>query len=168
MRRIIAVLLISATAAAVSCDVRSETAKREMEKYTSTPEPAGTPTPTATPVAMSDVAKADTSVEGPKINVDGYSLKKSVACSKYNRVTVNGDKNKLTVTGVCQQIMVNGDDNEVTADASAEFVFNGSRNILRYSRFANGEPPVIVENQQGNTIEKVASTTELPKRAIAR
>jgi hypothetical protein len=164
MKRIIAILLIVSAGVLASCDVRSETAKREMEKYTSTPEPMGTPTPTATPVNMGDVVKVDTSVEGPNISVDGYDLKKSVACPKYNRVLVNGDRNNLTVTGVCQQIMLNGDANEVTADAAAEFVINGSKNIMRYSRFANGEPPKVVENQQGNTIEKVESTGELPAR----
>jgi hypothetical protein len=52
--------------------------------------------------------------------------------------------------------MINGDNNQVTADAAAEFVLNGTSNSLKYARFVNGKQPLIADNQAGNTVEKIA------------
>ena len=41
--------------------------------------------------------------------------------------------------------------------AATEFVFNGSENTVKYSRFVNGKQPNIVENKPGNVIEQVSA-----------
>jgi hypothetical protein len=139
-----------------SCDLRSETAKRSMERFTSGPTPQLSPAPTESPVDPSDVANVDTSVEGDPIYIDGPDLKRTVNCTKFNSVKINGNKNKVTISGICKQIMINGDGNRVIADAAMEYVFNGTENVLKYSRFVNGKRPVITENRGGNEIEKAA------------
>lgn len=157
--------LVFLAAAFAACDVRSGTAKREMEKYTSTPEPPRLATPEPSPISSGDiVGPIDTTLEGKTISVEGYELKKIISCLTFDRVMINGDKNVLTVKGICKQIMVNGDGNEVKLDAAAEFVLNGSGNSIRYGRYVNGQRPVITENKPGNIIEKVFSTEErLPR-----
>jgi hypothetical protein len=136
--------------------MRSGTAKEEMDKFSGTPTPTITPVATPTPVDPTEIVQADTSLEGERLTVNGQSQNKNVACTKYDRVMVNGNGSTATITGACRQIMINGDNNQITVDAAAEFVLNGTGNSLKYSRFVNGKQPVIQENQSGNTIEKIA------------
>jgi len=147
--------LISITALA-SCDMRSGTAKEEMQKFSGTPTPTITPPPTPTPVDPADVVEADTALEGERLTVNGHSQNKTVTCTKYDRVMINGSGSTVTINGACRQIMINGDNNQVTADAAAEFVLNGTSNSLKYARFVNGKQPLIADNQAGNTVEKIA------------
>lgn len=148
------VLLIATLA---SCDLRSEIAKNNMEKYVATPTPPISPTPTIEPVDPADVVAVDTSLQGDTISIAGDKQNKTAACTKFNRVAVNGDDSVVTIKGVCRQIMINGDKNKITADAAMEFVLNGSQNTVRYSRFPNGKRPSVIENRAGNIIEKVSS-----------
>jgi hypothetical protein len=134
--------------------MRSGIAKKEMEKYELAPTPTFAPQPTGTPIDPKDIVQVDVFQEGDTISIDGLKQNKSAACKKYDRVTVNGDDSMITVKGACRQIMVNGDRNKITADAAAEFVFNGSENIVKYSRFANGKQPSVMDNQGGNVVEK--------------
>jgi hypothetical protein len=136
--------------------MRSDTAKKEMEKFSGTPTPTLPPQPTETPVDPADIVAVDINLDGDNITVNGYSQNKTAACTKYNPVIISGDKNTVVIKGACRQIMINGDGNEITADAAMEFVFNGTENTLRYARYPNGKRPIVHENQTGNTIEKVA------------
>jgi hypothetical protein len=125
-----------------------------MEKFSGTPTPTITPPPTPTPVDPADSVTVDTSQEGDRLTVNGQNQKKTVTCKKFDRVMINGSQSVVTIDGVCRQIMINGDGNQVTADAAAEFVFNGTSNSLTFKRYANGKQPVVNENQPGNVIEK--------------
>ncbi|MEO7660253.1 MAG: DUF3060 domain-containing protein [Pyrinomonadaceae bacterium] len=165
------IFLVPAIAIFVSCDLRSETAKREMEKFTSSPTPPILPTPTTTPIAPEDFVEVDVSVEGDMISINGHEQKTTSNCPKYNRLFVNGDDNNVTIKGVCQQIMINGDKNQITVDASMAFVFNGSENIVRYSRFANGKQPSVIQNREGNIVEKIpadAKTSDPTQRKLTK
>jgi hypothetical protein len=130
-----------------------------MEKFTSSPTPPIVAPPTPTPVDPADAVSVDTGIESGRISIDGYEKQTSATCSKLDRVRVNGDRNKITIKGVCRQIMVNGDSNEVNADAAIEFVFNGMENRLQYSRYPNGKAPIVTENRPGNIIEKSTAGT---------
>ena len=145
-----------------SCDVRSDTAKREMEKFTSSPTPPISAMPTPSPVDPADTVAADTSTESGSIPIDGYKKRTSVTCTKFDRVRVNGDENEVTVKGICRQIMINGDSNKVTIDAAIEFVFNGTENEVQYTRYLNGKQPVVTENRPGNIVQKASA--KLPSR----
>ena len=140
------------------CDMRSGTAKEEMEKFSGTPTPARTPVPAEIPVDPADVIRVETDVPGETVSVYGADLKKSVVCSKFNRVMVNGNRNVVTVKGACQRIMVNGDGNEVISDATLEFVLNGNKNTVNYSRFVNGKRPIVNDNGDENIIEKTSAS----------
>jgi hypothetical protein len=159
MKKLFTIVCLLFIATLASCDVRSDTAKRDMEKFISSPTPPITPFPTMTPVDPKDVVEVDTSQQGDTIHFNGEGQKKTESCTKFNRLMVNGDKYVLTIKGVCRQIMINGDGNDITADAAMEFVLNGSNNTVRYSRYANGKQPTIVESRTGNTIEKVPAST---------
>lgn len=159
MRSVLTVVCISVFAFA-SCDLRSETAKRSMERFSSSPTPQYSPVPTESPVDPADIAKADTSLEGEPIYIDGPDMKRTVNCTKFNSVKVNGNSNVVTITGVCKQVMINGDRNRITADAAVEYVFNGSENVLKYSRFVNGKRPTITQNREGNSIERKPTETK--------
>jgi hypothetical protein len=159
MRAYITVFCILLVAVLASCDLRSGTAKQEMEKWVSTPTPPFSPTPTPIPIDPADIVKVDASQDGDTIHVDGYGLKTTKNCAKFNRVMVNGDANVVTIKGVCKQIMINGDKNEVTVDASMEFVFNGTDNNAKFARYPNGKQPSVIDNQSGNIVEKVAGKT---------
>lgn len=156
MKNLIAICCLLAVATFAACDLRSGTAKQEMEKFSGSPTPPISPTPTPEPIDPADIVNVDTSQTGPSISIDGYEIKRSVNCTKYNRVLVNGDKSTITIKGVCRQVMINGDKNSVTADAAMEFVINGSENTVSYSKFANGKRPSVIENKPGNTIEQAA------------
>lgn len=138
-----------------SCDLRSGIARQNMEKYTYTPTPVASPAPTQAPIDPSEVVVVDASLDGDIVSVNGYRIKKRAECREFNRVRINGDSNTVELSGPCRQIMINGDGNVVVADAAIEFVFNGSGNTLKYSRFANGIRPAVVENLSENLVEKI-------------
>ena len=152
-----AVLLLS-IAAAGACDFRSGTAKEEMEKFSGTPTqtPTASPTSTPEPIDPADIVQVDTAQEGKTLTVNNSTPNKTITCTKFDRVMVNSSGSDVTINGACRQIMVNGSSNQIKADAALEFVFNGSGNSLKYSRFVNGKRPTIAENQSGNNIEKAA------------
>jgi hypothetical protein len=141
----------------VSCDLRSGIAKKEMEKFETAPTQAVAPQAAGTPIDAAEIVTVDPNLEGKAISIDGHRQNKTAACSKFNRLNINGDDSVIVVTGVCSKVMVNGDRNKITADAAMEFVVNGGENVITYSRFVNGKHPSVIENQKGNVIEKVAT-----------
>lgn len=150
-------ILVAAFALLTSCDVRSGTAKEEMEKFSGSPTPPlvqPSPEPTIDPA---DSIAVDVSVEGNTITVLGYKEKKTAACSKFDRVMINGDDNIVNIKGGCSQIVANGDRNQITAEASLAFVLNGSENSVKYTKYINGRRPTITEPIGGNMIEKIAA-----------
>jgi hypothetical protein len=151
-----------------SCDLRSETAKEEMEKFDG-PSKTPTPQPAATdgPVAPGDVVEVDTSLRGDAITVNGYE-KRRLTCAKFNRVAVNGERNEVTITGPCSQMMINGDNNTVKMDAAAEIVINGEHNKVEYARYANGKRPFVTDNGGDNAIEKVPFGPAIKDRSGSR
>lgn len=158
MKLLLISISLMSLAAVASCDMRSGTAKQEMEKFSGKPTPTITPPATPTPVDPGDVVQVDTSQEGGTLTVNGHSQNKKLVCTKYDRVMVNGNDSTAVIDGACRQIMINGSGNQITADAASEYVLNGTSNSLKYSRFVNGKQPVVTENQPGNTIEKVDYT----------
>ncbi len=163
--------LVSLIAVMASCDFRSGTAKEEMEKWESKPASSVALSPTPTPIDASEIVTIDTNVQGDMLSANGHTQKSSTACTKFNRLLINGDDGVINVTGACRQIMVNGDRNKITVDAAMEFVLNGSENNVKYSRFVNGKAPSVVENKAGNVIEKVGAatmTTGQPRRKIVK
>ena len=156
MKTLLTAISLISIAITASCDMRSGTAKEEMDKFSGTPTPSITPAPTATPVDPADAVAVDTSLEGETLTVNGPQQKQTLKCIKYDRVMINGSGSVVNISGVCRQVMVNGNENQITADAAAEFVFNGTENSLIYMRFPNGKQPTITQNQPGNTVEKLA------------
>lgn len=169
MNTVLTYLLVLLIAILTSCDMRSGIAKKDMEKYELAPTPTIAPQPTGTPVDPAAIVQVDVYQEGDTISIDGLKLNKTAVCAKYNRVTVNGDDSIVTVNGACRQIMINGDRNKITADAAAEFVFNGDENIVKYSRFPNGKQPSVVDNRGGNIVEKIpvqATTNQQKQKSV--
>ncbi|HQZ97824.1 MAG TPA: DUF3060 domain-containing protein [Pyrinomonadaceae bacterium] len=160
MRNFITICVLAAVVGILtSCDVRSGTAKEEMEKFSGSPTPTfAPPSPEITPDPADSIA-VDVSMEGSTITVLGYKEKKSAICSKFDRVMINGDDNVLNIKGGCSQIVANGDRNQITAEASLAFVLNGSDNSVKYSKYVNGRRPTITEPVGGNTIEKIPAPT---------
>ena len=158
MKVFVATVCLLLAISIAGCDLRSETAKSEMEKFNGTPTPTIAPTPTEAPIDPADVVQVDISVQGEMVNVSGRDLKKSVACPKFNRVMINGSNNVITIEGGCRQISVNGSGNQIISDAALEFTINGAKNIVTYSRFVNGKRPVIKNSAAENTIEKVTAS----------
>lgn len=60
----------------ISCDLRSDTAKRGVEKYAATPRPPVSPLPIRNPVEPADIAEVDTSLEGDTIPITGPEQRK--------------------------------------------------------------------------------------------
>ncbi|MEJ7624527.1 MAG: DUF3060 domain-containing protein [Pyrinomonadaceae bacterium] len=171
MNILLLIFFVSCSAILSACDVRSEIAKKNMEKYVSSPTPPVSPPPPAgTPIDPADIVEVDVNQEGKTITIDGDRQNKTVACPKFDRVMVNGDDNRVTVSGACGQIMINGDTNQITADASMEIVLNGSANLVKYSRLLNGRPPTVADNKDGNVIEKISreamATDRLPRKIV--
>lgn len=155
MKYINIILLVLAVCVLASCDMRSGTAKKEMEKFEGTPTPTVSLTPASTPIDPAYIVSVDTSIDGDILTVNGDEQTKTITCTKYDQVMINGDRSVVTVNGACRKIVINGDGGTVTADSSSEFILNGSGNKVTYSRFANGKQPVVTQNVSGNEIERI-------------
>jgi len=156
MKILLLILFVSLIPIVAACDVRSEIAKKNMDKFVSSPTPPMSPTPVGTPIDPADIVEVNVNLKGKTIYVDGDKQRRAAACAQFDRVMVNGDNSEIKVNGACSQIMINGDGNKITADAVSEFVLNGSENTVRYSRFVNGKLPSVIENRAGNIIEKIS------------
>jgi len=157
MRILLTAFCVLLIAFSASCDFRSGIAKDNMDKYTTTPTPAPSATPVEAPIQSGDIVEVNIKREGDPVSINGRDQNKTAACTKFNRMTVNGTRNTVTIKGPCRQIMVNGDENTVIADAAMEFVLNGTGNKIRYSRYVNGKRPTVKENRVGNVVEKISS-----------
>jgi hypothetical protein len=159
------VVLALAIMILASCDLRSGTAKEEAEKFNGTPTPSVSPTPTAAPIDPADIVQVDTSQNGEDLVFNQRHLNKPMACTKYNEVNINLDSATVTITGVCRQITINGDNNKISANAAMRFVINGTGNNIGYLKFPNGQRPLVTDNGDGNTIEKISADASVNKQS---
>ena len=159
MKKLVLIVMLTAV---IGCDIQSGIAKKSVEKYMPTPTPTVAPTPPEEPIDPADILNVDTSQQGPLISVNGPDVTKPFICNRYNRVMINVSNKKVTIKGACSQVMVNGDGNEIAAEATMEFVFNGSGNNVTYTKFANGKRPRVTDNG-GNLVEKAAAADKNTK-----
>jgi len=140
-----------------SCDLRSGTAKEEMEKFNGPSQtPTAQPVPTDEPIDTAGIVAVDAEQPGDRITVSGYDKRQNVTCAKFNYVVVNGERNQVMIKGPCRQMMINGDNNTIKMDAAFEIVLNGEHNNVEYSGYANGKRPIVTDNGNDNTVEKVS------------
>jgi hypothetical protein len=141
-----------------SCDLRSGTAKEEMEKFeggaTSTPVPE--PSATEEPVDPADVVEVRSDQKGPQISIDGYAKRQKIECSAFNDVFINGVRHEIDVSGPCSHLTINGDNNKVELDAAVTITVNGDGNKIEFMRVANGKRPFVTDRGSDNSIDKVA------------
>lgn len=153
--KLFAISLLVGTALFIAgCDVQSGITKKSVEKFEPTPTPAKT-VEVVEQIDPAESVKADTNIDGPKINLNPSDEKTSVDCTKFNRVAINGDRKEIKIKGVCKQVMINGDENKIEAVALTEVVFNGSGNTLQFVKYTNGKKPLTQDNGGGNTVEKI-------------
>lgn len=158
MRVTTALLLLISLISVGSCDLRSGIAKDEMEKFSGTPTPTRTPPPPEEPIDPADSVTVDTNQPMASISLAGGNKTKSANCSKFENVSLNGNRTVVTIKGSCRQITVNGNDNEISVDAVMSVVINGENNSLKHVRYVNAKRPSVTDNGDGNTIEKIALT----------
>jgi hypothetical protein len=99
-------------------------AKKEMEKFSGTPTPTFAPIPTEAPIDPADFVQVDTALAGDNLTANGDKQTKSLDCTKYNDVMINGNNSLVTLKGACRRVTINGDGADVRAEAASEFVFN--------------------------------------------
>ncbi len=163
MNKVLSIFIVSMLVVFAGCEVQSEMAKKSVEEYKPSPTPARVQQ-TPAPIDPADVVTADTTKQGATLFANEDDGKKSLNCKEYNRVMINGSRNEVTITGVCSQIMVNGHGNKVSAIAAAEIITYGRENEVSYSKFANGNRPMINDSAGSNTIEKVAAAQPASKK----
>ena len=146
------------------CEVQSGITKKSLEKFDPTPTPERVVV-VEEPIDPAEVVTTDTSVQGPQIFISRATDKKKINCDKYNRVMVNGNDHVVEIKGACSQLMVNGNNNQVTLNAAAEIITNGTNNSVQYSKYVNGKKPTITDNSRVNTITKSdTATSATPKK----
>ncbi|MDI1241794.1 MAG: DUF3060 domain-containing protein [bacterium] len=154
MKTFLFTFLAIAIFSATGCEVQSEMAKKSVEKLQPSPTPAIVKQ-TAEAIDPADVVNADASEQGPTLFANEDGGKKAINCKEYNRVMVNGSRNEITITGVCSQIMVNGHGNQISALAAVEIITYGRDNQVSYSKFVNGNRPVVKDTAGSNAIAKL-------------
>jgi hypothetical protein len=142
-----------------ACDLRSGTAKEEIEKFEgpAKPSPSVTVKPTEEPIDPADVVQVDPARRGKELTVDGSANKRSLKCSDLNPVSVNGNQHEVAITGPCSELTINGDNNTIKVDAATKITFNGEHNTVQYGRYANGKRPFVTDNGDDNSVLKVPS-----------
>jgi len=164
MRRFLITIAAVSILAVAGCEVQSEIAKKSVEDLKTTPTPPRIQQ-TPEPIDPADIVNADTTKQGATLFANEDDGKKSLNCKEYNRVMINGSRNTITITGVCSQIMVNGHGNTVSAVAAAEIVTYGTGNEVTYSKFANGNRPMVTDSAGSNTVSKVEAAKTAPKKS---
>jgi hypothetical protein len=87
------------------------------------------------------------------VTINKNEQKRTIDCNG-GAVSINGDRNTLTLTGECSTLRVDGNDNIVTVEAVAEISTWGNRNKVTWTRGVGGKPPTISNPGTSNTIKK--------------
>ena|SRR5215471_13662087 len=96
---------------------------------------------------------AATNTKAADVTIDESLIKRTIDC-KGGGVTINGDKNQVTLTGQCSTLRVNGNENIAKVEAVAEITTWGNRNKVTWTRGAGGKPPKISNPGTANIIKK--------------
>jgi hypothetical protein len=68
-------------------------------------------------------------------------------------VSIDGNKNDITLRGKCHALTVSGNQNTVHAEALASISTPGNKNAVTWTQAVNGERPQITNVGSGNSIE---------------
>ena len=164
MNKFLSIFVVVIVAVFSGCEAQSEIAKNSVEDLKPGPTPPRVQQ-TVEPVDPADIVTADTTKQGATLFANEDDGKKALNCKEYNRVMINGSRNTITITGVCSQIMVNGHGNTLSAVAAAEIVTYGTGNEVTYSKFANGNRPMVTDSAGSNTVSKVEAAKTAPKKS---
>src|ERR1043166_8915721 len=83
MRTLILLSFLLVAALVLSCDLRSGTAKEEMEKWQAKPSPTLAPAAAETPIDAADIAAIDTTLQGDMLSANGQNQNTTKECTKY-------------------------------------------------------------------------------------
>ena len=154
MKQTFLTVIIAGLVFGVACEVQSGITKKSVEEYQPTPTPSPLATVAEEPIDTADVVQIDTSVEGKNISLDKPGAKLTADCKSYDRVAINTDGQKISITGACQRVMINGKGNQVEIAGVSVITVNGDENTVRYSKFINSKRPTVTDNGDGNTVER--------------
>jgi predicted regulator of Ras-like GTPase activity (Roadblock/LC7/MglB family) len=163
MNKFLYTLVVLCAVVLAGCETQSEIAKKSVEDLKPNPTPPRVQQ-APVPVDPADVVTDDTTKQGATLFENEDDVKKSLNCKEYNRVMINGSRNEITIMGVCSQIMINGHSNKVTAVAAAEILTYGTNNEVSYTKFANGNRPMVTDTAGSNTVSKVAAAEPAKKK----
>jgi len=96
------------------------------------------------------LAAADT----PDLIINGSGQPHQVDCGEGGKVTVNGARNSVSISGGCAKVTVNGSSNQVSIAGADKIVLNGSQNQVVYERGWTRKKPKISKRGRGNTISR--------------
>ncbi len=71
-------------------------------------------------------------------------------------VAIEGDHNKITLSGACHALTINGNDNMVTAEALGTVSTPGNRNKVTWTKAVDGEKPQVTDLGKDNSLGKRA------------
>ena len=92
------------------------------------------------------------SAGGKTITIETNRETQTVNCDG-GEVTVNGNRNNLTVRGVCA-ISVNGNDNVLSAEVASSISTSGNNNKVSWAKGVDGKKPEISNSGSGNTVSQ--------------
>ncbi len=105
-------------------------------------------------------AEPPTTVESQTVGTAGKAVlvfsdsEKSQTLEAEGRdVSIDGNKNEITLHGKCHALTITGDGNIVHAEAVATISTPGNKNIVTWMSVVDGDKPQITNVGSGNSIE---------------
>lgn len=86
-------------------------------------------------------------------DVNDNGLTKTIDCAG-GKVSVNGNENKITVTGTCREVSVMGNENSVTIDNVALISVMGNKNKVVWKRSEGQKKPTVNNLGNKNSVKK--------------
>lgn len=94
-------------------------------------------------------------VAAPTWKLDANESTYSYVCGGSDWVAINGNGNRLEITGECKVLEINGSDNRIAIEAVGSIRIAGDNNDVRYARGADGKKrPTIKKKGAANTVRK--------------
>jgi hypothetical protein len=87
--------------------------------------------------------------------IDDNAKTETIDCAG-NDVTVDGNLNKLSLTGECRNVDVNGNGNVVGVEAAVAISLLGNRNTVTWRRGVAGKDPRVSNLGNGNTVSRAS------------
>lgn len=114
-------------------------------------------TPAVAPLRAEPPGTIELAVSGKNVLAVNENEQTKAIDAAGRDVTINGNRNKLTLRGECHALTLSGNGNTVEVETVTSISLPGNHNQVAWGKAAGGEKPQITDLGNGNSVTRRAA-----------